>query len=223
MNAFEDVLEKVEKACDLAQRKKEEIKLIAVSKNHSAEAVLKAYQQGCRDFGENRVQEFIEKKKELPNDINWHIIGSLQRNKVNKTLGQTTLIHSIDTFKLAQDFSEKSLKQNITTNVLLQVNTSLEASKHGFSPDQCLETFEELLNLNGINIQGLMTMAPLSDNEKIVRQSFAALRQLKEQLKDQFSIELPHLSMGMSQDYHLAIQEGATMIRIGRAIFGPRT
>ena len=106
--------------------------------------------------------------------------------------------------------------------MLLQVNTSLEASKHGFSSGQCLETFEELLNLKGINIQGLMTMAPLSNEEKIVRHSFASLRQLKEQLKDRFSIELPHLSMGMSQDYHLAIQEGSTMIRIGRAIFGPR-
>lgn len=209
------VMEKVEKALDRSGRKAEELTLVAVSKTHPWEEVTPLYELGCRNFGENRVPEFLEKKEQAPGDIHWHFIGSLQKKKVNKVVGQAALIHSIDHLELAQKVDQRSEQLGLTTKVLIQVNTSGEISKHGLSSERCDELWEEFQALSHLDIQGLMTMAPFSSNEKEVRTCFSALRELKEQLGG----ELPHLSMGMSNDFPWAIEEGATLVRLGSCLF----
>jgi pyridoxal phosphate enzyme (YggS family) len=175
--------------------------------------MLPLYNQGCRHFAENRVDAALEKMELLPEDIQWHLIGTLQKNKVRKVIGKFALIHSVDTPELAKKISDCSLEAGLKTPILLQVNTSGEASKHGLSFEEWQKNYPEVANFEGIMIKGLMTMAPLVDDEKIIRTTFARLRELGKVLK------LQHLSMGMSQDFPLAIAEGATLLRIGSALF----
>lgn len=196
-----------------------EITVVAVSKRQPLQEIEEVFDVGCRDFGESRVQEALSKRADEPLDIRWHLIGSLQKNKVNKVAGRFALVHSVDTPELAHVLSRAGEAQEVTTSVLLQVNTSGEMSKHGWSPAQWLEGFEELLALPGIEIEGLMTMAPLTDDVEIIRDCFAGLRRFRDDLQTRFECRLPHLSMGMSQDYEWAIAEGATLLRIGTAIF----
>lgn len=195
------------------------IQVVAVSKGQSIDSIMKVYQEGCRDFGESRVQEALEKMKTAPDDIAWHFIGSLQKNKVSKVIGKFKLIHSVDSFELAEKISELSLQEKLVTSVLVQVNASGELSKHGLSPNECQEQFTRFLGLSGIHVQGLMTMAPFVENEEAIRQCFRNLRQLRDQLQTVHQHSLPLLSMGMSHDYPIAIEEGATLLRIGTAIF----
>lgn len=199
MSQYLEILEKTNKAG---------AKLIVVSKNQPISKILEVYQQGCRDFGENRIHEALKKIEIAPSGINWHLIGTLQKNKVNKTLGKFSLIHSVDSFELAEKLSKGSHQ-----SILLQVNTSGELSKHGLSIEEWRPYLDSLFSLPNISIQGLMTMAPLTKDTHVIRQTFCKLRQFGEELK------LPHLSMGMSHDYELALEEGATIIRIGTAIF----
>lgn len=210
------LLKEIEETARACGRVPEEIKLIVVTKNIPEKKILEAYEYGCRDFGESRVIESVEKRGALPQDIRWHLIGRLQKNKVGKAVGSFALIHSVDSFELAKKISEVSLEKKRASSVLLQVNTSGEISKAGFSPDELKKKFSELNSLQGIDIQGLMTMAPLTEDESVIRNCFKNLRLLKQE----FAVET--LSMGMSHDYKIAISEGATLLRIGSAIFNPR-
>lgn len=200
-----------------------DITLVAVSKTHSAQEISSVYNAGCRKFGESRVQEALEKMPLLPKEVQWHLIGTLQSNKVRKAIGKFSLIHSVDNFELAQKISEASTSAGCVTPILLQVNTSGELSKHGLKLEEWKRHFEKVLNLSGVQVEGLMTIAPYVEDEQIVRNCFARLRHLRDELAVDFGIShLRHLSMGMSHDYHIAIAEGSTILRIGSAIFGSK-
>lgn len=201
-------------------RKPEEILLIAVSKHHAWNEVCSIYEAGCNDFGESRIQEAIPKILEAPPEVQWHFIGPLQKNKIKKAIGRFSLIHSVDTLELAQAVSQASIAASIQTKVLIQVNTSGESSKQGLKPEDLQRNFEAFLGLFGLQIEGLMTMAPLTDDAQIIRRCFSECRQLRDRLQEQYQgFHLPHLSMGMSNDYRYAIQEGATLLRIGSILY----
>ncbi|MEI8365407.1 MAG: YggS family pyridoxal phosphate-dependent enzyme [Parachlamydiaceae bacterium] len=202
-------------------RSPHEITLVAVTKTIPWNECSWLYRCGHHDFGESRVVEALQKKECAPSDCRWHLIGTLQTNKVRKAVGQFALIHSVDTIHLAEKISECSLEMEVKTKILLQVNTSGELTKHGLSPNAWRQCYEKILPLKGISIEGLMTMAPDTDDEKNIRQCFAHLRHFRDELKAISSEGAPmhHLSMGMSNDFRLAIDEGATIIRIGSLLF----
>jgi PLP dependent protein len=204
-------------------RKPEDIKLVVVSKGQSWEQVIPIYRKGCRDFGENKLQEALPKLEVAPQDCRWHFIGTLQKNKVKKALGHFALIHSVDSLDIARKISEASHERQLKTPILMQVNTSGEISKHGMTPEECLRNFGEISSLPHLEVQGLMTMAPLVEDEALIRATFGKLRILKDRLLVEHRPlkGLPHLSMGMSHDFKLAIAEGATILRIGTRIFQP--
>lgn len=214
----QEVIHTMAQACG---RSSAEITLVVVSKGHNWEEMLPIYQAGCRNFGENRLQEALEKIPKGSPDIRWHMIGTLQKNKVRKGIGRFALIHSVDTPELATKISECSIEKGVITPILLQVNTSGEFSKHGLPSEQWRQAFDRLLELPGIRLEGLMTMAAFTSNETLIRNCFANLRNFKEELKNRAGIKAPmsHLSMGMSNDYRYAILEGATLLRVGSAIF----
>lgn len=220
--AFSHIQERVKEACLKHNRDLNSVKLVAVSKYQPIEALRAVYEQGGRDFGESRVQEWLEKKEGCPQDVRWHFIGTLQKNKVNKIVGKTHLIHSVDSLELAQKISQATLERQLApSSILLQVNTSAEPQKHGLSCEQWVEKWEEILELSGVAVKGLMTMAPLTQDEALISSCFAKLRCFREELQRRAggAAQMKELSMGMSQDYLLAIQEGATLLRIGRALF----
>lgn len=202
-------------------RKPEEVKMVAVSKGRPLGDIQEAYEAGCRDFGESRVQEALLKMEQAPQDIRWHFIGKLQKNKVNKVIGRFELIHSVDTVELAEKIGRASLEQGIKTAILLEANTSGEKTKSGLSPAEWEAVFDKILILPGIEIKGLMTLAPLTDEEEIIRHAFSELRLLRDRLnalwKGRTSLSI--LSMGMTHDFCLAIQEGASIVRIGRGLW----
>lgn len=211
---YPSVLKSVEKLAVDAGRNPAEVTLVVVSKTRTIEEMMVAYNNACRDFGENRVQELIGKIELMPADVRWHLIGTLQKNKVNKVVGKVALIHSVDTPRLAEAISQASVREGIKTSILLQVNVSGESSKHGLSPIEWEGYLYETMQLPGVEIQGLMTMAPDTEDLAIIRKTFSELALLQKKWKVG-----THLSMGMSQDYPIAIQEGATILRIGTAIF----
>lgn len=202
-------------------RDPQSITIVAVTKGHQWQDIFPAYDAGCRDFGENRILEALEKIPHSSGDLRWHFIGNLQSNKVKKAIGQFTLIHSVDHPDLAIKIAEQSQHAGVETAILLQANTSGELSKQGLSAEEWKGVFSDLINLPFLKIEGLMTMAPLTDDQNLVRECFKKLRLLREDLVSlsKGKIFLPHLSMGMSHDYPLAIAEGATLLRIGTAIF----
>jgi PLP dependent protein len=197
------------------------ITLVAVSKGVSLDQILALSQLNVKDFGENRIAEALEKKHSAPDGLRWHFIGSLQKNKVRKAVGEFALIHSVDSLELAKKISDISTELQMKTSLLLQANTSGESSKHGLPSEQWMESFEQVLEMPNLNICGLMTMAPLTDDQAVVRKCFSRLRELRDTLQQQAgnACRLNHLSMGMSQDYESAIAEGATLLRIGSALF----
>jgi len=199
------------------------VKLLAVSKTFPAEAVAAAYKTGQRIFGENRVQELKDKVPDLPKDIAWHLIGHLQSNKVAQALDFAGMIHSVDSKKLLERLNRIAREKNLIANILFEVNISGEKSKFGMSQEETKRLADSALKLENINLHGLMTMAPFGSDEKKSRTIFSALRILKEEISKNTDRELPELSMGMSSDYKEAIKEGATLLRIGSAIFGKRT
>ena len=215
------VLEKLRQVADHAGRDVSEVSLVIVSKNHPFSEMKEAYDFGCRDFGESRLQEALGKMQEAPSDIRWHFIGRLQKNKVSKVVGRFALIHSVDSYELAEKISQESLQKNLVTQVLLQANTSREKSKGGLSREDWKRCFLQILELGGIEVMGLMTMAPLTEEEALIRHTFSELRQLRRELESVGKVTLPTLSMGMSNDFRLAIEEGSTLVRIGSAIFAP--
>lgn len=215
---LQKVLDQISAVAAAAGRIREEINLIAVSKGRSLAEIEEAYSLGLRDFGENRVDEALEKMENLPGDIRWHYIGKLQKKKVAKAIGRFALIHSVDSYELAEKISRGSLERGLTTAILLEANTSGESSKSGLNVSGWEENFSKLSQLKGIEIKGFMTMAPLTQDEALIRASFKGLRNLQLAFQKKGG-DYKVLSMGMSQDFTLAIEEGATILRIGGALF----
>ena len=219
------VEENIVKACEKAGRSRSEVTLIAVSKTKPVEMLLEAYEAGARDFGENKVQELVDKIPRLPKDIRWHMIGHLQRNKVKYIVDQVSLIHSVDTYRLAEEINIQALKKNITVPVLIEVNVANEASKFGVQAEDTLQLVQEIAStLKNIRIQGLMTIAPYVDDPEDNRLYFRKLKDLSVDIAAENidNVSMNVLSMGMTGDYTVAIEEGATMVRVGTGIFGER-
>jgi len=214
--------QKIEESCKGSGRNPEELKLIAVSKYFGVDAITEAKNYGLTDFGENRAQELTLKYEKLGNEVTWHFIGTLQKNKVKYAVKAAELIHSVDSLELVEEINIKAEKLDKVQKILLEVKTSEEETKSG------LETENEILilvkrcsELKNLELKGLMTMAPLTDDINIIRKSFRDLRNLKDKINNK-GYNLIELSMGMTSDFEIAIEEGATMIRIGSAIFGDR-
>lgn len=205
-----------------AGRSPEDVKLLAVSKTFPAEDVREVFQAGQPCFGENRVQELEEKSQLLPPEVEWHLIGHLQHNKVRAALETASWIHSVDSLKLLKKIQETAAELNVRPKLLLEVNISGEPSKFGFDPELLIEAVRRIPPDLQAPIVGLMTMAPMGMDEEILRLVFAGLRNLRRRIEDIRGEAIPELSMGMSSDYKIAIQEGATIVRIGTAIFGHR-
>ena len=218
------VRENILKACEKAGRDPESVKLIAVSKTKPAEDIEEIYSLGQRDFGENKVQELSQKIEILPDDIKWHLIGHLQQNKVKYIIGKTELIHSVDSERLALTISKEAVKHNVTADVLIEVNVAGEESKFGVTTDETIELIEKISKLPGIHICGLMTIAPFVADPEENRPVFRKLRELSVDIADKKidNVTMSVLSMGMTNDYIVAIEEGATLVRVGTAIFGER-
>lgn len=183
-----------------------------------------AYNEGCRNFGENKVQELVEKYEVMPKDIKWHMIGHLQRNKVKYIVDKVAMIHSVDSLRLAEEISKEALKKNVTVSVLIEVNVAGEETKFGVAPSEVEELLRQVAVLPGIVVKGLMTIAPFVDNPEDNRRYFAALKQLSVDIakKNIDNITMNVLSMGMTGDYTVAIEEGASFVRVGTGIFGER-
>ena len=198
------------------------VELVAIKKTHNAEKVREAYDEGQILFGESRVQEARVKIPELPSNLRWHFVGHLQKNKIRQALPLFELIHSVDSLALAQDMNRIAQEEGLHPRVLLEVNVAGEGSKFGFAPDKLREQMETLLTLPRLSIEGLMCIPPLAEKAEVSRNYFVHLRELRDALEKEFDLKLPHLSMGMTQDFTVAVEEGATLVRVGTAIFGER-
>jgi pyridoxal phosphate enzyme (YggS family) len=223
MERFELVRENIYAAAERAGRSPDDVELVAVSKKHPVESVSEAFQEAGQElFGESRVQEALIKIPALPSRLRWHFIGHLQANKVRKALPCFELIHGIDTVDIARDVDRVAAEMGLFPRVLLEVNISGEGSKHGFTPEGLERELEGLLALPRIQVEGFMTMAPLVKEAEAARPYFTKLRELRDRLAGQVGIPLATLSMGMSGDYEVAVEEGATLVRVGSALFGGR-
>ena len=218
------VLKKVEEACVRSGRDPKDVTLIAVSKTKPVEMIEEAMEAGARVFGENKVQELCDKYEQLPKDLHWHLIGHLQRNKVKYIVDKAELIHSVDSLKLAEEISKEALKKNVEVNILIEVNVAEEESKFGVSVEETPVLVEEIANLPGIHIQGLMTIAPYTTDPEENRPVFRTLKKLAVDIKKKNidNVCMDVLSMGMTGDYQVAVEEGATLVRVGTGIFGER-
>ena len=219
-----NVEKNIEQACKNAGRSRDEVTLIAVSKTKPVEMLQEIYDENIRDFGENKVQELCSKMGQLPSDIRWHMIGHLQRNKVKYIVGKVELIHSVDTYRLAEEINIQAKKQNVIVPILVEVNIAHEESKFGISAEDAILLVEEISKLENIRIKGLMTIAPYVENPEDNRLYFRKIKQLSVDItnKNIDNVFMEILSMGMTGDYMVAIEEGATMVRVGTGIFGER-
>lgn len=218
------VCERITAAARRAGRNPEEITLMGVSKTFPVERIREAYAAGLRVFGENRVQEFAEKSGPLSDlaDAKWHLIGHLQSNKIRQALPLFEMIHGVDSVDLLDDIQRIAGDLGLFPRVLLQVNVAGESSKFGFKPDRLMSEVERVTRADRVQVEGLMTIPPLASNPENSRKYFVQLRQLRDRLEKEFRFPLPQLSMGMSGDYRIAVEEGATLVRVGTAIFGER-
>lgn len=218
------VRENVEKAIERSNRNPLDVTLIAVSKTKPITDLFEAYEEGVRDFGENKVQELMDKYELMPKDVRFHMIGHLQKNKVKYLIGKAYLIHGVDSFELAEVIQKESVKANVITNILVEVNVAREETKFGVFPEDTIELVKKISQLSNVRIKGLMTIAPYVDNPEDNRQYFVALRQLGIDINNQNidNVFIGMYSMGMTGDYEVAIEEGATMVRVGTGIFGAR-
>jgi len=220
---LERVRKQIAHAAAKAGRTVDEIELVAITKTHPAEKVREAIEAGQTLFGESRVQEARVKIPELPSNLHWHYVGHLQKNKIRHALPLFELFHGVDSLALAQEMNRIAADEGLHPRVLLEVNVAGEGSKFGFSPDKLREQMEELLALQRLSILGLMIIPPLGDKAEASRKYFVQLRELRDRLQTEFHVDLPQLSMGMTQDFPIAVEEGATLVRVGTAIFGERT
>ncbi len=221
---FDKVNANIQAACDRAGRNREDVTLIAVSKTKPIQMLQEAYDFGVRVFGENKVQEIVDKYEALPKDISWHMIGHLQRNKVKYVVGRAALIHSVDSVRLAEAIDQEAEKKGIVMPVLVEVNVASEESKFGVRVEECADFIENIAKMEHISVEGLMTIAPFVENAEDNRKYFAKLRELSVDIsaKNIDNVNMRDLSMGMTGDYEVAIEEGATMVRVGTGIFGER-
>jgi len=215
---------RIKEACKRCGRDRSEVTLIAVSKTKPADMIREAYQWGIRDFGENKVQEICDKYEQLPDDIRWHMIGHLQRNKVKQVIDKAVLIHSVDSVRLAEQIEEEAAKKEICVDILLEVNVADEESKFGFRLEETEQAIRDISVFPHISIKGLMTIAPFVENSEQNRPVFKELNQfyVDMQRKNIDNVNMNMLSMGMTGDYEIAIEEGATLVRVGTGIFGTR-
>ena len=218
------VEEKIAAACARAGRKREEVKLIAVSKTHPVEAIKEAMRCGIRSFGENKVQELRDKMENLGEDLDWHLIGHLQTNKVKYVVGRVSLIHSLESTRLAEAIEKEACKRAVTADVLVEVNIAAEDTKFGVLPENVEEFVREVAKFEHIRVVGLMTVAPITQESEENRKYFKNLNKIMVDLnsKNIHNVSMNVLSMGMTGDYETAIEEGATLVRVGTGIFGHR-
>ncbi len=221
---YRNVQNRVMAACEMAGRPKDDVRLIAVSKTKPVSDIREIYDAGCRDFGENKVQEILEKYDQLPGDVRWHMIGHLQTNKVRQVIDKAYMIHGVDSRKLADVISREACKKGITVRILIEVNVADEETKFGTDLNEGPDLYEYATSLPGIEVCGLMTIAPYTVDAEENRQYFVDLKQLSVDIINQnhHNGECMELSMGMTGDYEVAIEEGSTMVRVGTGIFGPR-
>ncbi|HAQ51163.1 MAG TPA: YggS family pyridoxal phosphate-dependent enzyme [Lachnospiraceae bacterium] len=220
-----DVIEEnICKACKKANRSRDEVTLIAVSKTKPVSDLQAVYDLNIRDFGENKVQELKDKIEVMPDDIKWHMIGHLQRNKVKYIIGKVELIHSVDSLRLAEEISKQAVKNNVTANILVEINIGDEDSKFGIKADDVISLVRDIASLPNISIKGLMCVAPYVVDSEENRPLFHKIKDLSVDIMAENidNVSMSILSMGMSNDYQVAIEEGATMVRIGSNLFGKR-
>ena len=221
---IQDVLNNIESACRRCNRNPKDVTLIAVSKTKPLSDIEEAIDCGMTEFGENKVQELVGKIEDVSRPVQWHLIGHLQTNKVKYIVDKDLLIHSVDSVKLAKEIQKEALKKQVHCNILLEVNVAQEESKFGFDYDQVLDAVLEISTMSNVHIQGLMTIAPFVENPEENRDVFAKLHNLLLDIKQRNidNVNMSVLSMGMTNDYMVAIEEGATMVRVGTGIFGTR-
>lgn len=215
----------IESACQKSGRARGDVSLVAVSKTKPVPMLLEAYEAGTRDFGENRVQELLEKIPQMPSDVRWHMIGHLQTNKVKYIVDKVYLIHSVDSLRLAEEISREALKKNVTVRILIEVNVAGEESKFGTTVSETAALAENIAKLPAVKIEGLMTIAPFVEDPEDNRVYFRKLRQLSVDIagRNIDNVSMDIMSMGMTGDYSVAVEEGATYVRVGSGIFGGRT
>lgn len=222
VESLREIKERIELAAAASGVDRAAVRLMAVSKTYPAEVIAKIAAEGQLLFGENRVQEFLEKSPLLPNELEWHLIGPLQRNKVRKVVGACSCIQTIDSLKLATAVDRIAGEEGVSQKGLLQLRIGGEESKSGFESEQLFAELEELLKLPNLVIAGVMTIPPPTQDGAIARRYFAEAREVRDQLKERSGLALAELSMGMSGDFEAAIAEGSTLVRVGSAIFGRR-
>jgi len=220
---LERVREQIAQAAAKVGRAVDEIELVAISKTHDAAKVREAIEAGQTLFGESRVQEARVKIPELPSNLRWHFVGHLQKNKIRHALPLFELTHSVDSLALAEDINRIAEEDGLHPRVLLEVNVAGEGSKFGFQPDKLRAEMESLLALPRLSILGLMTIPPIAEEAEASRKYFVQLRELRARVQTEFHVDLAQLSMGMTQDFAVAVEEGATLVRVGTAIFGERS
>ena len=217
------IKERIERACERAGRDPGEVSILAASKTRTPEEIREVFEAGIRLFGENRVQEARDKIPLLSDlSIEWHMIGHLQRNKVKYAVNLFDVVESLDSKELADELEKRLSKVGKKMRVFIEVKLSPEETKHGCSPEEALELAKYVLSLEHLKLEGLMTVPPYFEDLELVRPYFRKLREIRDNLEDALGVNLPHLSMGMSHDFEVAVEEGATIVRIGTAIFGER-
>ena len=219
---LERVRGQITQAAAKAGRSANDVELVAITKTHPAEKVREAVDAGHTLFGESRVQEARAKIPELPSNLRWHFVGHLQKNKIRHALPLFELFHGVDSLALAQEINRIAAEEGGHPRVLLEVNVAEEGSKFGFKTESLRAEMESLLTLPRLSIEGLMCIPPLADEAEASRKYFVQLRELRDSLEKEFDLTLPHLSMGMTNDFPVAVEEGATLVRVGTAIFGER-
>lgn len=221
---FMEIEKRIQEACDRSGRDRKDVTLVAVSKTKPIEMLQEAYDLGTRIFGENHVQEIVEKYEALPDDISWHMIGHLQRNKVKYIIDKVDLIHSVDSLRLAKTIEKEAAKKGITANILIEVNVAKEESKFGLMPEEVLDFIDQIAPFKHICVRGLMTIAPFVENPEENRVIFRKLKDLSVDIESKKvdNVNVSILSMGMTNDFEIAIEEGATMVRVGTGLFGAR-
>jgi len=222
LDNLERVREQIARAAAKSSRTADDVELVAITKTHPAEKVREAIEAGQTLFGESRVQEARAKIPELPSSVRWHFVGHLQKNKIRHALPLFEMIHSADSLSLAQEMNRIAEEEGMHPRVLLEINLAGEGSKFGFAPNTLREQMEELLALPRLSILGLMCIPPIAEDAEASRKYFVELRELRDRLQTEFLVDLAQLSMGMTQDYAIAVEEGATLVRVGTAIFGER-
>jgi pyridoxal phosphate enzyme (YggS family) len=216
------VRERIAQACTRVGRREADVTIVAVTKTHDADTIQRLIAAGVMDIGENRIQEYLEKAPLVTGPCRWHLVGTLQSNKATKAIGRFEMIHSVDRLKIAEALSRLGAEHDVTTRVLLEVNTSHEPTKHGFAPAETPDVAEKIAGLPNLRLEGLMTIGPLTGDRVVIRRAFQSLFRLREKIERSLGSSFSHLSMGMSDDFETAVEEGATLVRLGRVLLGER-